>query len=53
VFFLEIAENEATEDQWLQFGNGYDASQRITVKARRVGGEIPGPSREFHHFSEG
>lgn len=27
------------EDQWLQFGNGYDASQRITVKARRVGGE--------------
>ena len=53
---MEIAENEATEDQWLQFGNGYDASQRITVKARRVGGEIPGfpgPSREFHHFSEG
>ena len=34
--------NVATEDQWLQFGNGYDASQRITVKARRVTGEIPG-----------
>ena len=53
MFFLEIAENEATEDQWLQFGNGYDASQRITVKARRVGGEIPGPSGNFIIFQRG
>lgn len=27
------------EDQWLQFGNGYDPSTRITIKARRLTGE--------------
>ena len=31
--------SQTSEDQWLQFGNGYDPSTRITVKARRLTGE--------------
>ena len=30
---------KSSEDQWLQFGNGYDPSTRITIKARRLTGE--------------
>ncbi|OLQ09594.1 hypothetical protein AK812_SmicGene6769 [Symbiodinium microadriaticum] len=30
------------DKQWLQFGNGFDKSNRLEIKAKRVGGECPG-----------